>query len=102
MVKIKNDFLKIQLEEFSKLQTEDEKKAFWEKFNSEVNTIAPTERRQLQEDWKSNMTAVKKRLEEIENTLNHENTIEVFPKSNEERKLIETILKKMNIRFSLK
>jgi len=40
-----------------------------------MKSVDKKERKQIQEDWKSNMSAIKVRLEEIKNTIKKSHTI---------------------------
>ena len=100
MVAIKNPFLEKQFEQFLSLKTEGEKKAFLKQFEHAFDGMSETEKSTMQSDWKENMEAVKNRLNGIGRELDTEAAaIHIFPVNAEERRLVEAVLAKMNVRY---
>ena len=100
MVAIKHPVLKKQFEQFSKLASEEEKKAFWESFTQDFETLSETEQEKMREAWKENVANIDK--QEIGSRLDKDvAAISVFPANAEEAKLIEALLSRMNVRYKV-
>ena len=101
MIAIQNPLLKKHFDEFSKIGSEAEKRAFWEHFDSDFETLSETAKDAARQDWKSNLSNVEKRLKEIGKQLDEAIAIQVFPANKEERKLIEALLSRMNVKYQV-
>ena len=102
MIAIKNPILKKQFEQFSKLDSEEEKKAFWENFSKDFGSISETDQEVMRQAWTENMSSVDKRLKEIGNELKQGiGEINVFPADAKEAKLITELLSRMKVKFKV-
>lgn len=98
-----NSFLSKQIDQFSKLKSDEEKAAFWADFSANFDKLTEEEQTGTQQEWKTNVEHINNRLKEISTQLtSSQKTIEIFPKNEEETRLIETLLSKMNVKFSFK
>ncbi len=100
MVDIQNPMLKKQFEQFSKLNTDDEKKAFWETFNKEFESQNKAEQDAMREAWLANVSNIEQRIKAIDNQLDrHVAEISVFPANAEEANLLTALLERMGVKF---
>ncbi len=97
-----NSFLSKQIDQFSTLKSDEEKAAFWANFSAHFDDLTEEEQTNTQQEWKTNVERINHRLNEISTQLNAQQTIEIFSKNEEETRLIEALLSKMNIAYSLK
>jgi len=102
MITIQNEFLKKEFEAFSKLQSKDEKQALLETASKRFDSFSEQKQQEIQQDWINNVEQIGNRLNEIGDRVMSLQTLEVYPTNKEEVRLLEMILKKMNIRFALK
>lgn len=102
MVTINNKYLQSQFEAFSKLKSEEEKKAFVEQSKQDFSTLDNAQQQDVQQAFKNNLSDVDNRLKAIHQEIKSIKTLEVYPNSEEEIHLLEALLKKMNIRFAFK
>lgn len=102
MVTIKKPFLKKQLDKFSSLGSTAEQHEFLENFNQQFASMSEADKEKVRAEWKGNMAQTKKRLDEIDSQLDaNAATIQIFPANPEEKKLVEAVLTKMNVRFKV-
>jgi len=97
-----NSFLSTQIDQFSKLKSEEEKAAFWANFSKNFDELPEEQQTNTQQEWKTNVERINNRLDEISTQLKAQKTIEIFPKNEEETRLIKTLLSKMDVAYSLK
>jgi hypothetical protein len=100
MVTIKNKVLNNQFEQFSKLGSEAERKAFWENFSQDFDALSPTEQENMRQSWLKNMDSVESRLKAIGKQLDTAiGEIRIFPSDASEARLIEALLDRMGVRY---
>ncbi|MEZ4958382.1 MAG: hypothetical protein R2830_01060 [Saprospiraceae bacterium] len=100
MVTINNTALKHQLEQFSKLGSEAERKAFWENFSQDFDALDPSEQEDMRQSWLKNMDKVESRLKAIGKQLDTAiGEISIFPSDASEARLIEALLDRMGVRY---
>ncbi len=100
MVTIQHPTLKKQFEQFSKLGSDEEKKAFWESFNSDFEAKGVAEQAAMREAWEGNVSNIEKRLKAIDAKLDKQvSEISVFPANSEEASLLTALLERMGVRF---
>ena len=97
-----NSFLSKQIDQFATLKSDEEKAAFWADFSKHFDDLTEEEQTNTQQEWKTNVERINHRLNEISTQLNAQKTIQIFSKDEEETRLIEALLSKMNITYSLK
>ena len=100
MVAIQYPTLKKQFEQFSKLVTDEEKKAFWEAFNQAFEGKTEAEQAAMREAWEANVSNIEKRLKSIDTKLDKQvPEINVYPADAEEAGLLTALLERMGVKF---
>jgi hypothetical protein len=100
---IKNKYLKSEFEQYQKLSTKTEKQKHLDKAKAEFSAMSEAEKETIREGFKANLVAINGKLQEIDKEIqSYKNTMEVYPKNEEEVKLLEMVLKKMGIGFALR
>lgn len=100
MVAIQHPTLKKQFEQFSKLGSDEEKKAFWEAFNKDFEDKPEAEQAAMRDAWEANVSNIEKRLKAIDTKLDKQvSEISVFPAYAEEAGLLTALLERMGVRF---
>ena len=100
MVAVQHPTLKKQFEQFSKLGSDEEKKAFWEAFNKDFEGKSEAEQAAMREAWEVNVSNIEKRLMAIDAKLDKQvSEISVFPANAEEAGLLTELLERMGVRF---
>lgn len=96
MVAIQHPTLQKQFEQFSKLGSDEEKKAFWESFNKDFEGKTEAEQASMREAWENNISNIEQRLKAIDAKLDKGvSEISVFPANAEEAGLLTALLERM-------
>jgi hypothetical protein len=100
---IKNKYLKSKFKYYQNLSTDIDKRVYWDSTKVEFDAMSEAEKETIREGFKANLVAINGKLQEIDKEIqSYKNTMEVYPKNEEEVKLLEMVLKKMGIGFALR
>ncbi len=102
MVAIQHPTLQKQFDQFSKLGTDEEKRAFWELFNKDFESKTEAEQASMRQAWEANFSKIEKRLKTIDAKLEKQvSEISVYPANEEEASLLTALLERMGVRFAV-
>lgn len=100
MIAIQHPALKKQFEQFSKLGPDEEKKAFWEAYNEDIEGKYKAEQTVMREAWEANISNIENRLKAIDAKLDKQvSEISVFRAIAEEAGLMAALLERMGVRL---
>lgn len=100
MIAIQHPTLNKQFEQFSKLKTDEEKKAFWESFKEEFEDQNEVKQDAMREAWLINVSKIEHRMKVIDKQLDkHVSEISIFPANAEEASLLTALLERMGVKF---
>jgi uncharacterized protein YlxP (DUF503 family) len=100
---IKSKYLKTEFQQYQSLTTKSEKTKHLKQAKTKFKAMSETEKETIREAFKYNLATINNKLQEIDKEIkSYQKTIEVYPKNEEEMQLLEMVLKKMGIGFSLR